>query len=419
MAGDDSGVVEWAESGAMALTGYSDGPPLVAPARIAAAARAAAAEFTTWSARWGERVEVDGPALLGERAAIAGLTRQGSVSVGGAARFVRAADGFVVLNLPRPDDVAALPALIESAIEPDDWTAIAGRLEVMASSEIIERATLLGVAASIPHSVGRPVRPVRELHRGGTREVSARPLVVDLTSLWAGPLLTSLLADAGARVIKVEGVGRPDGARRGPREFFDLLNHRKEAIAIDFTIREGRNLLAALLHSADLVVEGSRPRAMEQLGIDPGAVADTGTSWLSITGYGRTGPDARRIGFGDDAAVAGGLVIDGDPPLFVADAVADPLTGLAGAAAAADLLGSDRAGVVEVPLSRVAAWASGEPATAELKHTPVGWQVVVDGERAPVHPPRARPSRSAAASADQHGSAVSAEFGGGAISSSH
>ena len=407
---DDSVVVEWAESGAMALTGRRDGPPLVTPAAVAAAAGAAATDLLAATSRWGKPVRVDGPALLGERAATSKATRNGSVSVGGAARFVEAADGFVVLNLPRPEDVGSLPAIIDADVDPSDWRDIAARLVVMPAQQIVDRAILLGVPASSPRSVSRPVSPGGEFHRGGHRNRSSHPLVIDLTSLWAGPLLTSLLAEAGARVIKVEGKGRPDGARRGPAEFYDLLNHNKECVTLDFAGGPDRGLLGALISAADLVVEGSRPRVMDGIGIDPGEVADEGTSWLSITGYGRHGEDAKRVGLGDDAAVAGGLFIEGEPPLFVADAVADPLAGLAGASLAADLLGTDRAAALEVPLSRAAAWASGPPAVAEVVEVTTGWGVRVGDHLIDVAEPKMRRRRPTAPSADAHGDAIRAEF---------
>jgi len=158
------------------------------------------------------------------------------------------------------------------------------------------------------------------------------------------------------------------------------------------------------------VVEGSRPRVMERLGIDPREVADGGTSWLSITGYGRDGQGANRVAFGDDAAVAGGLYVAGNPPLFVADAVADPLAGLVGAAEAADLLGGVRAAALEVPLARAAAWASGPEAVAEVEPLSGGWAVRIDGELVPVAKPKARPERRVAPAFDAHGGAIRAEF---------
>ncbi len=120
----------------------------------------------------------------------------------------------------------------------------------------------------------------------------------------------------------------------------------------------GRRVLGAMILDADIVVEASRPRVMDQLGIDPTGVADQGTSWLSITGYGRQGSGAVRVGFGDDAAVEGGLYIEGDPPLFVA---------------------------VEIPLSRVAAWAGGRPAAAQVLDTQREWEASWWGSRSRNH----------------------------------
>ena len=115
-----------------------------------------------------------------------------------------------------------------------------------------------------------------------------RPIVLDFSSLWAGPLAGSFLADAGARVIKVEGEGRPDGARSGPAAFYDLLNAGKETITIDFGDRADQALLRRMVAAADLVIEASRPRAMAAVGLDPSTVVEaSATSWLSITGHGR------------------------------------------------------------------------------------------------------------------------------------
>lgn len=401
----------WATSGAMALTGRADGPPSAAPAGIVTAAAAAAADVASMTARMGTAVHVDGPALLAERAAFAGLTRQGSVSVGGAARFERAADGWVVLNLPRPDDVEALPALVEDAIDPSDWPAVQARLGRLAADALVDRGRLLGLAIARPEERPQLAAPGRELTRGPARPIAERPLVLDLSSLWAGPLTGSLLADAGARVIKVEGRGRPDGARQGPAAFYDLLNAGKETISIDFGDRADRSLLRRMVAAADLVIEASRPRALTAVGLHPSAVVDEwATSWISITGHGRT-HDPDRVGFGDDAAVAGGLWID-DPagPMFVADAVADPLTGMAAAALAAEVLASERASAVETPLSRVAAWARSRPADAAVRADGEGWTVDVGGESVLVAEPSARASRGTAAPSDAHGATLRAEF---------
>jgi hypothetical protein len=83
---DSTGVriaLAWARSGAMALTGRSDAAPRVAPAAVAAAMERAAASFRAAAARRGAALALDGPALLGERAALGGLGRRGRTSVGG------------------------------------------------------------------------------------------------------------------------------------------------------------------------------------------------------------------------------------------------------------------------------------------------------------------------------------------------
>ena len=408
-------LVAWASSGAMSLTGRRCGPPSTVPAGVASAMVAAADDLARQTARWGTTVVVDGPALLGERAALSGMGRNGDTSVGGSARFVRAADGWVVLNLPRPSDVESLPALVGRSLDADDWPAIADGIASLPGAEIVETATLLGTAAAVPGSCPEPVlSPGRELHRGGRRRLLERPLVVDLTSLWAGPLAGGLLADAGARVVKVEGAGRPDGARRGTPEFFNLLNHAKECVEVDFSDTDDRAFLHRLLKAADLVLEGSRPRVMDQLGINPAELADAGVSWLSINAYGRTGDAALRVGFGDDTAVAGGLWLAGGPPNFVADAVADPIAGLAAAALGARLLASEQATVSEVPLARAASWASAgatlESEAARLHNDGDHWLVDLGDERLPVQPPRHRPLPAQAKPVGSHNALLRAEF---------
>jgi crotonobetainyl-CoA:carnitine CoA-transferase CaiB-like acyl-CoA transferase len=121
--------------------------------------------------------------------------------------------------------------------------------------------------------------------------------------------------------------------------------------------------LARLVATADVVVEASRPRALEQLGIrarDLLAAGDGPWVWVSITGYGRAAPARDWVGFGDDAAVAGGLVVwDERGPCFCADAVADPTTGLAAAAATLMALRNGGRWLLDVSLAGTAAWLAG------------------------------------------------------------
>lgn len=179
---------------------------------------------------------------------------------------------------------------------------------------------------------------------------------MDLTSLWAGPLCAHLLALTGARVVKVESTRRPDGGRGGPPAFYDLLHAGHESVALDFEDAGGRRRLRALVDAADVVLESSRPRALLQLGVDAQEHVAGGVVWTSITAYGRTGPWAHRVGFGDDVAVAGGLVAtDGGRPVPCGDALADPLAGVHAAVATAAALLDDAGHLVDVSMRDVVA----------------------------------------------------------------
>lgn len=415
----------WERSGVMGLTGPSNGPACPAPGDQAAGLAAAAAVIALLSGLGsGPRVCLDGPALAGERAALAGLTRQGRRSVGGTCRLLPSADGWVAVNLARPSDHELLAAWIGRTIHGDPWPTVARHVAGQPGWSAVATAQELGLPAGLgatPEDAaddeqararcqsfpmapfldsGRPsrVRPAAaldSLDRLGQVSARARPvtdaLVVDLSALWAGPLATSILQAAGAEVVKVESTRRPDGARLGQPAFFDLLNAGKRSVALDFTEPGDRARLGALMDRADLVVEASRPRALEQLGLHPDTWIDrhAGGSWIAITAYGRTGPWRQWSGFGDDTAVAGGLTAyaggrSGDP-LFCGDAFGDPATGLhAAVVALAALVGSG--GFFDVALREVVnhLLAEGDG------DAPIG------GDRIAVAPPRARAPRGVA-----------------------
>lgn len=277
-----------------------------------------------------------------------------------------AADGVLALNLARDDDQELLPAWTEGAAT--GLSDLAAVLRTRTVAPLVERARLLGLAAAV---VAPPVKSDFWFHARRcappTTEPQRVPLVVDLSALWAGPLCGQLLASGGARVIKVEGERRPDGARHGPPALFDLLNAGKESVQVDFSSARGVAALKALLECADIVIEGTRPRALEQLGIIAGElVADRpGKVWLSITGYGREGPQRDWIAYGDDAAVAAGLswLMGGDrgDPVFGGDAIADPLTGLHATLAALVAWRQGGGVVLDVALHKVMSWCLGLP----------------------------------------------------------
>ena len=362
MPGVTDAVSAWASRGAMYLTGPPGGPPLGPPAPLVPRLADAAAILGRW-------VAVDPLAVLTARAAIAGLTRRGQVSCGGGTRLLPTANGWLAVSLARPDDVELIPAWLGTGLPPaDPWPVVRDAVARASTDDLVDRGVLLGLPiAALPEDpppAPRAPEPLAPLPCRATPLGDARPagsadlLVVELASLWAGPLCGSLLARAGARVVKVESVRRPDGARRGPEAFFDLLNAGKRSVALDLAAPRGRDDLASLIAAADVVIEGSRPRALAHLGIDP---ATAGVRvWVSITGHGRTPPDADRVAFGDDAAVAGGLVVwEVDRPYFCADAIADPATGLVAAAACLDALAAGGRWLLDVAMAGVAAHLAG------------------------------------------------------------
>jgi crotonobetainyl-CoA:carnitine CoA-transferase CaiB-like acyl-CoA transferase len=269
---------------------------------------------------------------------------------------------------------------------------------------LVARAQLLGLPVARVGEAAAPggragVLPGR-LGEAPTRPDLSGLTVVDLSALWAGPLCGDLLARAGASVLKVESTQRPDGARRGSRAFFDLLNSRKRSVALDLGGREGVGVLRALVTSADVVIEASRPRALAQFGISGPDVVGAGGAqvWISITGYGRSDEAGNRVAFGDDAAAAGGLVAwNGADPLFCADAAADPLTGLAAADACLSALRSGGRWFLDVAMSAVSAELSGPTLAA-----PAGLAVAA---------PHARPVERAAPELGSDTEAVLAELG--------
>lgn len=394
----------WAASGAATLSGRGDGPALNVPVGVVELASRLAARIGDVSQACGRRVDLDGPALLGERAALTGFSRNGGVSCGGATRLLAAADAWFALSLARADDVSAVPAWLEAPM-PDDgadeiWQAIGVIVGTRPVGELVERAVLLGMP------LGRlgEVRPSLDASTAVCRRIVGEPVtkpmtdlvVVDLSSLWAGPLCANVLGLAGARVITVESVSRPDGARAGSPAFFDLLRSGNESVCLDFRDVADVARLGRLLERADIVIESSRARALRQLGLDRDHVQGPRV-WLSITAHGRNGRDTDRIGFGDDAAVAGGLATrDADGPCFCVDAVADPLTGLAAAAAVLERCAGGGRWHVDVALSRTASVAATNDRT--------------DVAGRSLAPPRARTVLQSAPLRGTHTDTVMAEF---------
>lgn len=322
------------------------------PEALSARAQGVADAFTTHTG-----VRVDAAALLTGRAALLGLTPNGQISAGGATRILRGADTWCAVTLSRPDDIAAVPALIETDdVGADPWPPLQRWVSTRSATAAVARARLLDLPAAVLGETA-PGPPVTRAH-GPRGERPARLLVVDMSSMWAGPLCGRLLGGAGATVIKVESPRRPDGTRAGSVAFYDWMNRGKLSYAVEF---DDQPAMRRLLEAADVVIEGSRPAALNRRGLGPADIAPrAGRIWLRISGYGCEGDAGTRVAFGDDAAVAGGLVRSGpDGPVFVGDAIADPLTGLHAAAAVAESLACGGGELIEISMSATAAGYAG------------------------------------------------------------
>jgi hypothetical protein len=397
-----SAPLEWARSGAMELTGAADGVPQFAAGGLASAACGAGMLLRALAPR-SALAGLDAPALLAERAAIAGLHRKGEVSAGGSARLIATRTDHLAINLPRDEDWQLTPAWLEANASDfatrHDWKALTRLISEQDVEGLVDRGRLMGLAIAQARKTVPTDRPPFTIHHASETSPTSRqrPIrLLDLSSLWAGPLATSLLARTGIEVLKIENPTRPDGARRGPEAFFHLLNGNKQGCALDLHQPHDRAIFERLLESADIVVESARPRALAQLGFDAASWVTNrrGRLWASITGYGRS---HEWIAFGDDAAVAAGLAwppgSDRTKPVFCGDAISDPLAGLTLAALLLAQSQSGRGGLVDLSLTDCAAHAASLP--NEGLELPVeagahGWRVIEDGQNWTIEKPRAR-----------------------------
>lgn len=166
--------------------------------------------------------------------------------------------------------------------------------------------------------------------------------VLDFTRVYSGPYATLLLADLGARVIKVEHPDGGDDSRTfgplvaGTSGYFEMLNRGKEFIALDFTQPENQAILRQLASHVDVLIENARPGVMARYGLDYAALQAECPHlvYVSISGFGQTGPDSHRPCYDIVAQACGGLMsLTGlpDQPLKTGPAIADAITGLTAA----------------------------------------------------------------------------------------
>jgi crotonobetainyl-CoA:carnitine CoA-transferase CaiB-like acyl-CoA transferase len=185
--------------------------------------------------------------------------------------------------------------------------------------------------------------------------------VLDLATLFAGPLAATLLGDFGADVVKVEHPSKPDPSRgHGPAKdgvglWWKLLGRNKRNITLDLSAPRGRDTLLRLARDADVVVENFRPGTLERWGLGWAALSAANPRLVlaRVTGFGQVGPYARRPGFGTLAeAMSGFAAVTGEPdapPTLPPFGLADSIAALATAYAVMTALAArDRTGEGQV-----------------------------------------------------------------------
>jgi crotonobetainyl-CoA:carnitine CoA-transferase CaiB-like acyl-CoA transferase len=169
--------------------------------------------------------------------------------------------------------------------------------------------------------------------------------VVDLSIIVAGGTASSLLADFGAEVIKVERPGSGDPLRNwgpfynGVSLWWKVHSRNKKSITLDLGRPEGQVILKKLAQQADLLIEGFRPGTMERWGLGPDELlrANPGLMMLRYSGFGQTGPYQDRPGFGTIAECMSGYIgmtgFPDSPPVLPPIPMADEIAGVFGAMA--------------------------------------------------------------------------------------
>ena len=191
-------------------------------------------------------------------------------------------------------------------------------------------------------------------------------VVIDIATLFAGPLAATHLGDFGAEVIKVEHPVKPDAARgHGPSKdgvglWYKTIGRNKKSITINLSSPDGAEVLRRLITGADVLIENFRPGTLERWGIGPDTLLalNPGLVIARVTAFGQTGPYAPRPGFGSLAeAMSGFAAVTGEvggpptlPPFGLADGIASLATAYAVLAALRSRDRTGRGQVIDVAI---------------------------------------------------------------------
>ncbi len=168
--------------------------------------------------------------------------------------------------------------------------------------------------------------------------------VLDLSRLVAGNIVTHVLADFGADVIKVEAPSKGDDLRAwivgGVPSYWKVYGRNKRSLALDYRAGRGRELLLSLVRDADILVENFVPGRLEKMGLGPSVLQAVNPRLVivRVSGWGQTGPFSHKPGFGTLVeAMSGFAAMNGFPdrePVLPPLALADMVSGVYGASAA-------------------------------------------------------------------------------------
>ncbi|HQS68153.1 MAG: CoA transferase [Novosphingobium sp. 28-62-57] len=235
--------------------------------------------------------------------------------------------------------------------------------------------------------------------------------VLDLTSVLMGPYATQIFADLGADVIKIEGPAGdttraiPPGPEATRGAMFLNVNRGKRSLALDLKQAAARDAVLRLAEGADVFIHSMRAQAIARLGLDYEALraANPKIIYANLYGYGRNGPYRDYPAYDDIVQAASGVVdlqarLSGGEPTYVANVIADKVSGLTGAyAVIAALFARERTGLgqeIEVPMfETMVSFASVEHLCGSLFDPPQG---------PPEYPRATSPSRRPYRTADGH-----------------